>query len=159
MCSSRRIRAAREFAAEHGVGPDMSKIVSFKADDARMQFAIDQAKASLRTFFDAFVSPKDNQKSFLLKVYFEVEGEGEHIWLADIDASVMPLTGTIANEPSLPGMTFMNRAFFHPSQITDWMYVEDGYLVGGYTTQVIRAAMSPEERAEYESHAPYKFRD
>lgn len=136
-----------------------SRIVSFKPDDQRMLFAIDQAKRSLRQFFDAFVKPKENQKSFLLKVYFEVDGDGEHIWMADIDASVMPLTGTIANEPKLPGMTFMNRASFQPSQITDWMYIEDGYLVGGYTTQVIRAAMEPEERAEYDAHAPYKFRD
>ena len=135
------------------------RIVSFESSDQRMRFAIDHARASLRQFFDAFLAPKANQTSFLLKVHFEVKGESEHIWMADIDASVMPLTGTIANEPNLPGMAFMKRASFDPSQITDWMYVEDGYLVGGYTTQVIRSFMSPEERAEHDAHAPYKFRN
>ena len=48
---------------------------------------------------------------------------------------------------------------FHPTQITDWMYVESGYLVGGYTTQVVRNAMSMAERAEYDAAAPYRFRN
>ena len=64
-----------------------------------------------------------------------------------------------ANEPQLPGLRFMERTTFHPSQFTDWMYIEDGFLVGGFITRVIRAGMSPEERKEYDSHAPYKFRD
>ena len=109
-------------------------------------------------FFDAFVMPKPNQKSFLLKVLFEQDGKGEHLWMADINAKVFPLEGTVANEPRLNGLKFMQRATFHPSQVSDWMYVEDGYLVGGFTTQVIRAAMSPEQRQKYDARAPYKFR-
>jgi len=123
-----------------------------------MQFAIEEARRTLRSFFDAFVAPRPNQTSFLLKVLFESDGEKEHIWVADVDASVSPLEGTVANEPKLPGFTFMQRTTFMPSQITDWMYVEDGYLVGGFTTQVIRSGMSAAQRAEYEAHAPYRFR-
>jgi uncharacterized protein YegJ (DUF2314 family) len=133
-------------------------VVPFDSEDARMRFAIDEARRSLRTFFDAFVRPKPNQTAFLLKVLFESGEASEHIWLADIDASVSPLLGTVANEPNLPGLTFMERASFEPSQITDWMYLEDGYLVGGYTTQVIRAGLTPEERASHDANAPYKFR-
>ena len=32
----------------------------------------------------------------------------------------------------------MQRVEFQPSYISDWMYIENGYLVGGYTTRVIR---------------------
>jgi uncharacterized protein YegJ (DUF2314 family) len=133
-------------------------LVFFGETDPRMRFAIQEARRTLRTFFDAFVTPKENQTSFLLKVLFRSGAEKEHIWVADINASVSPLEGTIANEPKLAGLRFMERTTFGPSQITDWMYVEDGYLVGGFTTQVIRSCMSPSQRAEYESHAPYKFR-
>lgn len=124
-----------------------------------MQFAIDEARRTLRLFFDAFVAPKPNQQSFLLKVRFESQGMSEHIWVADVDASVSPMQATIANEPNLPGLKFMERTSFHFSQITDWMYLEDGYLVGGFTTQVIRAAMSTAEKVEHDLHAPYKFKD
>lgn len=133
-------------------------VVPFDSEDERMRFAIDEARNTLRTFFEAYANPKPNQTAFLLKVLFESGEASEHIWLADIDASVSPLEGTVANEPSLPGLTFMERASFEPWQITDWMYVEDGYLVGGYTTQVVRAGLTPAERAQHDANAPYKFR-
>jgi uncharacterized protein YegJ (DUF2314 family) len=133
-------------------------IYTFDESDPAMGAAIDEARRNLRTFFEAFIAPKANQTSFLLKVLFEVDGEREHIWMADINAAVFPLEGTVANEPRLPGLEFMKRTTFHPMQISDWMYLEDGYLVGGFTTQAIRARLSPAKRIEYDAQAPYKFR-
>lgn len=124
-----------------------------------MNFAIEEARRSLRSFFDAFVKPKPNQKAFLLKVKFHEGNSTEHIWLADIDASTMPMTGTVGNEPHIKGLSFMQRVEFRPEQISDWMYIEDGYLVGGFSIQVIRSGLSPSERADYDAKAPYKFRD
>lgn len=135
------------------------RIVEFDSEDKRMQFAIKEAQSTLKAFFEAYLNPMPNQEAFLLKVQFEVGGEIEHIWMADIDASVFPLEGTIANNPELPILRFMQRTAFHPSQITDWMYVEDGYLMGGYTTQAIRSGLTPEERAEYDAATPYKFKE
>ena len=150
----------RQFAADLVAGAHMiDRVVSFSEQDPRIAFAIDEARKSLTTFFDAFCSPNSNQTAFLLKVQFEAPNESEHIWVADIDASVMPLQGTIANEPSILGFQFMQRVEFQPTQITDWMYVEDGYLVGGFTTQAIRSGMTSEERASFDANVPYRFRD
>lgn len=52
----------------------------------------------------------------------------------------------------------MQRVEFEPLYISDWMYIEDGYLVGGYTTRVIRDRMTEEERKKHDAQAPYKFR-
>jgi uncharacterized protein YegJ (DUF2314 family) len=134
------------------------EIYSFKESDPRMGAAMEEARRTLRTFFNAYVAPKPNQRSFLLKVLFEVDGEREHIWVADINASVFPLQGVIANEPRIDGFSFMQQVSFHPSKISDWMFIEDGYLVGGFTTQVIRSGLSPAEKEEYDASAPYKFR-
>ena len=134
-------------------------IYNYQEDDPKMAFAIEEAQRTLEEFFDAYSAPKDNQEAFLLKVLFENEGDAEHIWMADIDASVFLIEGTVANEPNLDNLNFMDRTTFHPSKITDWMYVEDGYLVGGYTIQVIRSSLSPDEKLEYDKNAPYKFRD
>jgi len=133
--------------------------VSFADQDQRMAFAIDEARRSLNVFFDAFCAPKETQSAFLLKVRFEAPVKVEHIWLADIDASVMPLQGTVANQPNFPGLQFMQRVEFHPSQISDWMFIENGCLVGGYTTQVIRAGLTSNERASFDASSPYRFRD
>ncbi len=40
-------------------------------------------------------------------------------------------SGVVAIEPKLPSLKFMQRVGFEPSHVSDWMYVEDGYLVGG----------------------------
>jgi uncharacterized protein YegJ (DUF2314 family) len=135
------------------------KVIPFQSNDERMNAAIEAARKTPPKFFEAFVAKNPNQKSFLLKVRFEAEGKSEHIWMADINASVFPLEGTVANEPKIPGMKFMARATFHPTQITDWMYIEDGYVIGGFTTYLIRSNLTPPQRADYDAKAPYKFRN
>jgi uncharacterized protein YegJ (DUF2314 family) len=105
--------------------------------DPEMNAAIQAARDSLGTFFTALSNPQPNEKSFLLKVRY-VEGDRiEHIWLADLDLTTLPGTGTVANETDFPGLIYMQRASFAPDQITDWMYFEDDKLVGGFTTQLL----------------------
>lgn len=123
-----------------------------------MEAAIRKAKDTIRQFFEAFFEPNERQKSFLVKVVFDEGDQREHIWLADLDFSGEKPSGVIANEPNLPSLKFMQRVEFEPSYISDWMYIEDGYLVGGYTIRVIRERMTPEERREHDAKSPYKFR-
>ncbi len=122
-----------------------------------MEEAIVRAKSTLKIFFDAFCNPTAEQTGFLLKVYFEDDQCSEHIWLADLEFTGPLPSGVIANEPSLSGLSFMQRIAFDPSQISDWMFVDSGRLVGGFTTRVIRDRMTPEERAELDAASPYKF--
>jgi uncharacterized protein YegJ (DUF2314 family) len=131
----------------------------FASDDPEMQAAIMTAKNSLGQFLQAFMRPSKEQRSFLIKAVF-VEGEqAEHIWLADLSFAGGIPRGVVANEPALPGMRFKQSVEIEPSQITDWMYIQDGYLVGGYTTRLIRQRMSADERRDFDAHAPYKIRE
>ena len=134
------------------------EISNFSEHDPRMELAINEAKSTLKHFFDTFANRKQNQNNFLLKVRFENDGEVEHILVANIDANVFPLEGTVANEPNIKNIEFKQRISFHQSEITDWMYLENGYLVGGFTIQVIRSSLSQEEKAEHDANAPYKFK-
>jgi uncharacterized protein YegJ (DUF2314 family) len=93
------------------------RLVSFGENDPKMRDAIEEAQRTLRSFFDTLASPKPNQKSSLLKVLFKSGEKSEHIWMADINASVFPLEGTVANETEFPGLKFMERTAFHPSQL------------------------------------------
>jgi uncharacterized protein YegJ (DUF2314 family) len=135
------------------------KTVPFSSEDADMEAAIRQAKSNFRHFIEAFSHPTEQQKSFLVKVVFDERDQREHIWLADLDFRGERPSGVVANEPNLPSLKFMQRVEFEPSYISDWMFIEDGYLVGGYTTRVIRSRMTPEERREHDARAPYKFRE
>jgi uncharacterized protein YegJ (DUF2314 family) len=135
------------------------KTQGFSPDDAEMEAAITNAKETFGLFLKAFFSPTEKQKSFLVKVVFVEEEQSEHIWIVDLIFSGQTPRGVIANEPTMPNLKFMQKVEFHPSQITDWMYIEDGYLIGGYTTKVIRKRMNPSERKAFDTSVSYKFRE
>ncbi len=109
-----------------------------------MVTAIREARASLGDFFKAYLNPQPNQTSFLIKAKFvDSEDRPEYIWLADLvfEKGQSP-TGVVANEPRIKGLSYMERVPFLPAQITDWMYMQDGELVGGFTTRVLLRAQS-----------------
>jgi uncharacterized protein YegJ (DUF2314 family) len=132
---------------------------AFSSDDVEMEAAIANAKETFGLFLKAFFSPTEKQKSFLVKVVFVEKEQSEHIWIADLAFSAQTPCGVVANEPAMPNLKFMQKVEFHPSQITDWMYIEDGYLIGGYTTKLIRKRMSLSERKTFDASLPYKFRE
>ena len=117
--------------------------VPVKSDDPEMIEAINTARASLGEFISAFLNPAPSQKSFLLKIEFDHEGQVEHIWMADLDLASSPPTGVIANEPALPGYRFMERRPFALSDVTDWMFIEDEALIGGFTTKLLQRRQRP----------------
>ena len=119
------------------------EIVSVDGGDEEMLSAINEARQSVRQFLEAYFAPKPNQRSFLLKVSFEDQGQTEHIWLADLDFHSSPPTGVVANEPRNRGLSFMQRVPFDFKFLTDWMYYEDDCLVGGFTTRVLKRSARP----------------
>ena len=122
-------------------GPDEIAVVD--GGDEEMLSAINNARQSVKQFLEAFFSPKANQRSFLLKVGFEDEGQTEHIWLADLDLTSSPPTGVVANETRTQRLSYMQRVPFDFKLITDWMYYEDNCLVGGFTTRVLQRSARP----------------
>jgi len=122
-------------------GPDEIAVVY--GGDEEMLSAINNARQSVKQFLEAFFSPKANQRSFLLKVGFEDEGQTEHIWLADLDLTSSPPTGVVANETRTQRLSYMQRVPFDFKLITDWMYYEDNCLVGGFTTRVLQRSARP----------------
>ena len=118
---------------------EQDNVVAMKADDPEMLDAINQARQSLDSFIQTLLNPKSNQTSFLLKVVFDDRDIQENIWLADLDLAATPPTGVVANEPQIPGLTYMSRVSFSVGNVTDWMYLEDGFLVGGFTTRLLQS--------------------
>jgi len=116
------------------------QIVRVDGEDEEMLAAINAARQSLRQFLLAFFAPKPNQKSFLVKVAFSDQDVTEHVWLADLEFMSTPPTGIVANEPGIQSINYMERVPFSAADITDWMYYEDGCLVGGFTTRVLNAS-------------------
>jgi len=132
-----------------GASEQKDKVVYVKGADPAMSAAIAEAQASLETFKRVLAAPPPNAKSFSVKVGFAwgTSGDREHIWLTEPKLDGASVSGTINNEPVDATNLTLGQAVTAPQKdISDWMYVEDGVLRGGYTLRVLLRKMSPEAR-------------
>jgi uncharacterized protein YegJ (DUF2314 family) len=126
------------------------------AADPRMNAAMEKARSTVGTFIAALQSPNPGQSGFSVKLAFSDGGTVEHMWLAPVSYDGHDFHGTVNNEPEKAKTVKMgDKVTVAPSKISDWMYVEDRKLVGGYTLRVLRDALSPAERADFDKSVPF----
>jgi uncharacterized protein YegJ (DUF2314 family) len=66
-------------------------------------------------------------------------------------------TGVIANPPVRKDLKFKQRVQIEFSHLSDWMFVDNGKLVGGFTTRLLRKRMAPEEKKRADAESPYRI--
>lgn len=116
--------------------------VSAQASRDPMAEAIERARASIGSFFGALRLPRRGQTDFQIQAVFEDGGQREQIWLSDLNFSTRPATGIVSTRPRLKSIAYRKRVPFRPEQMSDWMYNDNGRLVGGFTMRVLRRAES-----------------
>lgn len=132
-----------------GASEQQEQVVYVKGNDSAMAAAIAKAQATLDTFKSALSAPKPGAKTFSVKVGFPwgTKGEREHIWLTEPKLEGTSISGKVNNQPVDVTTLELGQAVTAPlKDISDWMYVEDGVLRGGYTLRVLLDKMSPEAR-------------
>jgi len=115
---------------------DHSPIVDVPTSDPVMAAAIARARATLPEFWASYENPKGSENGHSLKVRFPTGGKnGEHIWMADVKKLGGGLySGRFANAPrDLPGRREGDLVEFTEVQISDWMFMRNGKIVGGET--------------------------
>jgi len=117
------------------VAQDRSPIVDVRTTDPEMNTAIARARGTLPTFWASYESPKSSEAGHALKVRFHTRKGGEHIWIAEVKK--LPngaYSGFFANEPrDLPGKRAGDKVEFAEADISDWMFMRNGKIVGGET--------------------------
>lgn len=132
--------------AERQGEPDLVYVPS---EDERMNWAIEKANLTLWYFEESLRSPLPYQVYFSVKVHI-IDGENsEHIWLIephfDDEGN---LFGTIGNEPiNIATVKLNQKVGIDRSLISDWMIIENGKLIGGYTIRAIRDGVPENEKA------------
>ena len=134
-----------------GCGESNPPVVKVESDDREMQKATEDARQSVEHFIAALQNPKPSQTYLGIKATF-VEGDVvEFMWLSDVTYDGDIFVGTVANNPQdLKKVKLMDRHEVSPSDIQDWMIVDDGRLLGGYSMRVLAERMSDDERAAME---------
>jgi uncharacterized protein YegJ (DUF2314 family) len=144
------VKQAIQYEQELGVIPVGS-------GDPEMDAAIQQARDSLPRFMEMLTSPAPGQTCFGLKARFPVQGaagEHEHIWLSDVRQLEDHFAARIANHPQrLDYLQLYDLITVYPDDVTDWIIIQNGELLGGYTVRVLRDRMSARERQQLEARA------
>lgn len=122
-------------------------------DDAEMNAAMQAAQDTLPIFISTLKSPAPGQVDFTVKVAFPYnDGTSfEHMWLSNVSLNGDLIEGTLENDPVYVGnIQSGDRVTVEQSDITDWIIIDDGRLLGGYTVHVLRNRMSDAERQQFD---------
>lgn len=136
------------------------EVIYVKSGDATMAAAIAKAQASLESFRAVLAAPPAGSKSFSVKVGFPwgLKDDREHIWLTEPKLEATTVTGTINNDPVDVTSLKLGQVVTAPlKDVSDWMYVENGVLRGGYTLRVLLDKMSAETRKKMLSEMGFRL--
>lgn len=127
-------------------------IYNVENQDAEMNKVIIKAKQTLPEFYKALESRSADQDSFAIKIHFKVNNDGEHIWINGLFKRNGEYFGVVDNLPDLTKEVKQGDTIkIDTSKVSDWMYLDNGELKGGYTIRLLRTRMSEEERIEFDN--------
>jgi uncharacterized protein YegJ (DUF2314 family) len=125
---------------------------------AAMQLAVKEARKTVEKFITALQNPAPGQQDFEVKKPFIQGKEVEHIWLSDVQFIGKRFQGKIDNRPQkIAGLKIGQLVTVSPRDISDWLYVDNGKLIGGYTVRVHYNELSPQQKQEFDREANFKI--
>lgn len=127
------------------------EIYSVTNIDAEMNEAIKTANQTLNNFKEALKSDNPNFESFALKTRFNTSNGGEHIWVSNITLRDNKYFGVVENLPELTNEVKLGDTIqIKDDNISDWIYIDNQKLRGGYTVRLLRNRMTEQERKQFD---------
>ena len=152
-CQSKRSR--NEIVRREGQ-PDY---IRFAEKDPEMDKAIQTARESVDTFIAALKAPTANRSNFAVKKSFKDGDQVEDIWLSDASFNGRQFSGRVDNEPAdVKNVQIGQTATAAKDEISDWLYIENGKLVGGYSIRVLYSRMSLAEKSDFDAHVSFELK-
>jgi uncharacterized protein YegJ (DUF2314 family) len=128
--------------------------------DTELDAAVEQARDSLDDFIAKITTPHPNRTFVAVKVRFTPPDEsGQDIWVDEVTYTDGILRGSIGDD--IPGLKLEvgEKIKIDEENIVDWMIVEDGKLIGGYTIRLAVKRMPSEERERFLETLDYTIED
>tara|TARA_R100000027_G_scaffold54802_2_gene43882 strand:+ start:2783 stop:3250 length:468 start_codon:yes stop_codon:yes gene_type:complete len=114
-------------------------------NESQMDAAIKRARNSIPEFIPVLES--GDAESFSVKTPITDDNGTEHFWISDVRYVDGQFVGTIGNDPGIvESVTFGQVWTVGEDEISDWMYMRDGMIHGGYTIDPLLGD-SPEDLA------------
>jgi len=135
-------------------------IYSVQNDDAEMNHAIMSAIQTLDSFKVALLSKNKDYKYFALKSRFITPNGSEHIWLKNIILKDKKYVGIVANLPeSISDVKLGDTISILKNNITDWMYLDNKKLRGGFTIRLLRKRMTEPDKKQFDAHSGFSIEE
>ncbi len=121
---------------------------SVSEEDTSMNAAIDKAKKTINKFDSALNSNNSLYTDFAVKKrYSTPDGDGEHIWIGGVKLVNGYYKGIINNDvEKTTEVKYGDTVLVGKNEITDWMYIDNNVLKGGYTIREIRSHLNKEQQ-------------
>lgn len=135
---------------------DGPAVIYVENDDPEMQAAISKARETVDEFIAALDDPQASGTGFSVKLLVEDGEHGEHMWVLPVRYEEGRFYGRVNNNPDrVTTVKIGDEVDVAASEITDWMYVEDGKLHGGYSIRLLRERMPADERKAFDAQVPF----
>lgn len=133
---------------------DEPDVYHFDSEEERINAATEKARLTFDYFKSSLASPLSHQQYFSLKAKIEDGDMVEHIWLTDVTFDETDnFFGKIGNEPlSVKNVKIDQQVGIPFEKVSDWMIIEDGRLIGGYTIRAIRETMTDKEKKSFDKN-------
>jgi uncharacterized protein YegJ (DUF2314 family) len=127
-------------------------------DHAAMHQAVTEARRTVGKFIAALKHPAPGRQDFEVKKPFIQGNQVEHLWLSDVQFVGNRFQGRVDNQPrKIHGPKLGQLVSVNPNEISDWMYVDKGKLIGGYTVRVHYNELSPAQKQQFDAAADFKL--
>ena len=127
-------------------------------NDKAMDRAVEHAQHSLAFFMAALRAKKPGDAMFEIKKGYVDGDKVEHLWISNLSYDGKNFHGKINNRPlDVKNVRLGQRVTIAPVEVSDWMFLKNGKLVGGYTTRVLYARLSATDKALFDKEAEFKI--
>lgn len=131
-----------------------------EADDREMNAAMAEARRTLVEFERRLGNPTSTQTMAIIKGRFTQGDKVEHMWLNQIAVTPEGYRGVLGNDPyELTSVKAGETLVVGRESVSDWIIVDDGKLVGGYTMRVLRSRLPAQERAAFDEQNGIRIED
>ena len=131
------------------------------SDEALLQIAED-AQRTVHLFFRNLLRTDLGGENFSIKYPFMADSDSgivsEQVWLSGIQFDNGLYYGVIVSEPQhLTGMRRGDTVMFDVDEITDWMYTQNGRIIGGRSIQYLLEQIPEAQRSEEQRRILLRF--
>jgi len=131
----------------------ISETTQFEQTDPELQRIAEDARNTISSFFLHLGRKGAEEQSFCVKYSFDTAADSriaaEQIWLTGVHFKNGNYYGVLANNPQfLDGRKKGDTVIFSADSVTDWMYVRDGKIIGGYSIKYLLEKIPEDQRNE-----------